>query len=200
MPDRTLAAATDPRPRSIMKKTSLISSLGLLALLVAVPASAQPRRDHDRDRNVDESQREEGRARGTITRDAPHDVYWRHDRAGRYGRHPIVVERRDPQVIVRDRYARDWHRGFRARHNWRPFHPAGGWIGLWGIESFASVSTVVCEAANSQTGELYPVRANSSNGWSDAQVDSVLDQALDECSQAAGADVCVPAQPACSYR
>ncbi|MGE5184388.1 MAG: hypothetical protein ACM31C_20100 [Acidobacteriota bacterium] len=194
-----------------MKKTCLLSSLGLLALVVAVPASAQPSREtnHDRyDRNDHDDRndrdvrgrRDEGRARGTITRNAPREVYWRHDPSGRYAHHPIVVERRAPRVIARDRYARQWHRGFRSRHDWHEFHPSAGWIGLWGIESFARVSTVTCEAASSQTGELYPVQAHRTGRWTNAQVDSVLDQALDECAQAAGEDVCVPAQPACSYR
>ncbi len=132
----------------------------------------------------------------------------RHD-AGRYRgeiehrgdqRHAIVYERREPQVIERDRFNHRWHRGFHARHDWNEYHPTAGWLGLLGIQTFSVVSSVTCEAANTQTGELFPVTARGQRDWTDRQVDSVLDQALDECAQSAGPDVCVPAQPPCSYR
>lgn len=168
---------------------TLLAISAVLAV-AAAPAFADPG-DHDYDRHQDRHHEynrdhDQGRYRGVIERG--------HDR------HAIVYERRAPDVIVHDRYARQWHHGFRARHNWREYHPAGGWLGLMGIETFSVVSSVTCEAANEQTGELYPVTAQGTRDWSDAQVNSVLDQALEQCAAAAGANVCVPAQPPCSYR
>ena len=130
---------------------------------------------------------------------APHERYWRNEHTGRDERHAIVFEHRAPQIVAHDRWARAWHRDYRPHHAWRHFYPEGGWAALWGISAWNMVSGVTCEAANEQTGELYPVTANRVFSWNDAAVNSVLEQALDECAAAAGADVCVPAQPACSF-
>jgi hypothetical protein len=175
-------------------QTPLLSGLGLLALLGST-AIAQPR-------HHETARREGGRSTGTIThaqagaRETGHRVYWQNERTNR---HPIVYDHRGPDVIRGDRYVHDWHRGYRAAHDWGHFYPYGGWGAMWGINSYAVVSGVTCEAADEQTGELYPVTANSVTGWSDAAVNSVLGQALDECAAYAGPDACVPAQPACSY-
>ena len=131
---------------------------------------------------------------------APHATYWHNGRTGRDERHSIVYEHRAPQVIAHDRYAHEWRRNYRPEHEWRHFYPVGGWIGLWGIGNWNTVSAVTCEAADERTGELYPVTANAVNGWNDTAVNSVLEQALDECAAAAGADVCVPVQPACTFQ
>jgi hypothetical protein len=171
-------------------KTPIITVL----LAVAATASAQP----------------QYRTRGTIARprmnvpvdarhNSPHQRYWHNERTRRDEPHAIVYEHRAPQVIAHDRFARTWHRGYRPRYAWRHFYPAGGWAPLWGISAWNMVSGVTCEAANEQTGELFPVTANGVAGWNNAAVDSVLDQALDECAAYAGAGVCVPAQPACSF-
>jgi len=129
---------------------------------------------------------------------APHERYWRNDR-GREEHHAIIIEHRPPQIVAHDRYALAWQRNYRPRYAWHHFRPEGCWAAQWGITGWDMVSGVTCEAANEQTGELFPVTANRVFAWNNAAVDSVLDQALDECAAAAGAQICVPAQPACSF-
>jgi hypothetical protein len=116
-------------------------------------------------------------------------------------RHATIYERRQPAIIARDSHAHAYARDYHVRNNWAPYHvQRGGWFGVFGIRSWAPVQTVTCEAANEQTGELYPVTANrASVGWNDGAVNGVLDQALDECAADAGANVCVAASPACTY-
>jgi hypothetical protein len=189
--DRSLVAGGNLRPSSSMK-IRIISGLGILMLLAVTPALAQPRHGH-----------ESGRAMGTFAR--PHtnapiqQRSWHNQRTGRDERHAIIYDHRERGAIVRDRFARNWHRGYRAERGWRHFYPIGGWFSVWGIHNWGVVSDVTCEAADEQTGELYPVTANGFGGWSDANVDSVLAQALDECAANAGPGRCVPVQPACSY-
>jgi hypothetical protein len=150
----------------------------LVTLVAAtLTASAEPdRHDHER-------------ARGVI----------QHQQHG--NRRTTIFERRAPAIIARDPQAHTYARDYHVRHNWATYHASrGGWFGVFGIRTWAPVHAVTCEAANAQTGELYPVTANrASVGWSDAAINGVLDQALDECAADAGANVCVAASPACTY-
>ncbi len=176
-------------------KTPLILSIGTLALLGGLAIADK---DHDRDhRERGEHGERHGRPTGTVTMPR----YYHNEHSHRYERHGQVYEYRSPGVIARDPYAHAWQHGYRPHHDWEHFHAGrGGWFSLWGIPSWNVVSTVTCEAANEQTGELYPVTATNVGGWNDAQVNSVLDQALDECAAEAGDQVCAPATPSCSYQ
>ena len=145
-----------------------------LVTLMAASASAEPRHDHGR------------RTIGTME----------------HGRHGLVYERRAPEAIARDPYVHRYAREYHPVHRWNHLHPYGraGWLGVFGIRSWDRVSTITCEAANQATGELYPVTAQRAGVWNDPTVDNVLAQALDECAADAGANECVPVQPACSYQ
>jgi hypothetical protein len=93
-------------------------------------------------------------------------------------------------------------RGYHSPHNWGHFHYArGGWWHAWGITTWDTVGAVTCEAANEATGELYPVTMDRDDtGWDDDTVNSVLDQALDDCMAEAGTAQCTPATPSCSFQ
>ena len=170
-------------------KTPLITTAVLAAFVTPVLA----------DRDVDEGRHEQREHNDRYHGQRGLPRYYHNDREGRYERHHQVYEYRHPRVIAHDRYARPWRNEYRAAHEWNHFHPRYGWAASWGIGSWNMVSSVTCEAANEETGELFPVTANNA-GWSDAQVNLVLDQALDECAAASGANVCVPATPACSFQ
>jgi hypothetical protein len=158
----------------------------------AVTASAEPRRERVRERVRD-------RTRGKIVRPErarihTNPITGRQRRGVIYERRPISVIRRDPYVIRYDV-------SYRPRHTWHYYHPTNGWSVTWGLRSWNVVSTVTCEAANEMTGELYPVVADRSTlAWSDQTVNSVLEQALDNCAYDGGPDVCVPVEPACTYQ
>jgi hypothetical protein len=124
-----------------------------------------------------------------------------------------VVDNRAPSGMSHDPHARVMvrNRNFRPIPEWNRYHPVirvgydNAWWGVWGIQSWDTVGTVTCEAANASTGELYPVTMERDrNGWDDPSVDTVLDQALADCSEEAqvegdAVNPCVPASPACSF-
>ncbi len=136
------------------------------------------------------------------TQNPPHQVIFHNARTGREERHAVIVEHRPPHIIDRDPRIRISRRGYRSPRHWEHFHPvAGGWLRLWGISAWDAVGTVTCEAANETTGELFPVSMDRDQiGWGDEAVDSVLDQALDDCAAEAGEAVCVPVTPACTFQ
>jgi len=60
---------------------------------------------------------------------------------------------------------------------------------------------VTCEAANEETGELFPVSEDrDERPWDDDTVNAVLDQALDDCAQEGAEGACVPATPSCTFQ
>ena len=64
-----------------------------------------------------------------------------------------------------------------------------------------TVGTVTCEAVNESTGDTYPVSEDrDSRGWDDDTVNTVLDQALDDCYAEANGAMCGPVTPACSFQ
>jgi hypothetical protein len=136
------------------------------------------------------------------TNNPPHQVAYHNERTGRDEYHAVVVEHRPAHVIDRDPHLRIARRGYHPVHDWEYFHPArGAWWRLWGIAAWDTVGTVTCEAANETNGELYPVSQDrDANGWDDGTVNAILDQALDDCAQEAGANVCVPATPSCTFQ
>lgn len=161
------------------------TTLGLILLsAVATTAAAQPRWQRDRGDRTHER-----RARGVIERP-------------RYSgdRRAIVFERRQPWAVARDPHARVHVRGYRPHYAWGAFHPNGGWFSAWRVNRWSAISTVTCEAANVQTGELYPVVSHDVRGWNDANVNAMLDQALDECAMDAGEQACVPTSPPCTIQ
>jgi hypothetical protein len=137
-----------------------------------------------------------------IINNPPHRVIYHNARTNRDESHVVVIDRRPARVIDRDPHVRVIHRGYRSPHHWEHFHPIrGGWEYIWGIPTWAMVGTVTCEAANESTGELYPVSEDRDEiGWNDPLVNSVLDQALDDCMAEAGPSQCVPATPACTFQ
>ncbi len=152
-----------------------------------------------------------GRPTGTIARprmsepvhaqhNPPHQRVYVNARTGREERHGVVYEHRPPAVVEHDRYAHGWNRGYHPHYEWRHFYPTGGWYSFWGIQSYDTVGTVTCEAADEATGALYPVTApRDAYGWNDESIDGVLGQALDECAAEVGPDRCVAATPPCTF-
>lgn len=70
-----------------------------------------------------------------------------------------------------------------------------------GISNWDNVGTVTCEAANETTGETYPVSEDrDQRAWDDDTVNTILDQALDDCMAEAGSAQCTAATPACSFQ
>ena len=125
---------------------------------------------------------------------------YRNAKTGREEKHPVVLEHRAPADIAHDSYAHAFTPGYHARHDWGHFYPQAGWLSSWGVGNWNSVGTVTCEAADQNTGALYPITASrEATGWSDAGIDAVLDQALDECAAETNAQECVPATPSCSF-
>jgi hypothetical protein len=131
-----------------------------------------------------------------------HTVTIHNTRTNRDEHHTVIVEHRPAYVIDRDPHIRIVERGYRPQHDWARFHrPHNAWFSLWGIASFDSVGTVTCEAVNESTGALYPVSEDrDSSGWDDNSVNSILDQALDDCYVDAGGAMCGPVTPACSFQ
>lgn len=136
------------------------------------------------------------------TNNPPHQVIIHNPRSGRDERHQVIVDHRPGHIIDRDPHLRVIRRGYRPLHNWEHWHRAvGGWWAVWGITAWDEVGTVTCEAANEATGELYPVSEDRDDvAWDDAAVNTVLDQALDDCIQDAGTNTCVPTTPACTFQ
>ena len=182
-----------------MTSKTIAFQLVTLAAMTGV-AAAQPRQEHEKTQ----------RSTGTIARERPsepvnartnpaHQQVYRNASTGHDERHAVVMEHRPAAVVARDQHAHAFTPGYHARHNWRHFYPQS-WLSLWGLGSWGAVTTVTCEAADETTGALYPVTApREASGWNDADVDAVLDQALDECAADTNAQQCVPATPSCSF-
>jgi hypothetical protein len=132
----------------------------------------------------------------------PHEVIYHDAKTNKDERHAVVVDHRPAHVIDHDRRLRVIARGYHPTHDWVRFHRArGGWWHAWGITEWNDVGTVTCEAANEATGELYPVSEDRDpRGWDDDTVNTVLDQALDDCYSEANGAQCGPVTPACSFQ
>jgi hypothetical protein len=136
------------------------------------------------------------------TTNPPHQVVYHNAKTNKDENHVVVVDRRPAHVIDHDARIRVVRRGYHSPHNWEHFHQArGGWWHAWGITSWDTVGTVTCEAANETTGELFPVSEDRDEvAWDDTTVNSVLDQALDDCMTEAGGAQCSPATPSCTFQ
>jgi hypothetical protein len=196
-----------------MKTTMLL--LGTLAMAVPVTASAAPSKTKYNPRPASAPKGKEAGARavGThivphanqpmhATNNPPHQVVYHNEVTKKDEHHSVVVETRPSHVIAHDPRMRIIRRGYKSPHNWAHFHYArGGWWHAWGITTWDTVGVVTCEAANETTGEMYPVSMDRDDtGWDDDTVNSVLDQALDDCMSEAGTAQCAPATPACSFQ
>lgn len=131
-----------------------------------------------------------------------HEVIYHDPKTNKDEHHVVVVDHRPAHVIDHDSRLRVVVRGYHPSHDWVRFHhPRGGWWHAWGITAWDSVGTVTCEAANESTGEMYPVSEDrDARGWDDDTVNTVLDQALDDCFAEANGAQCGPATPACSFQ
>jgi len=132
----------------------------------------------------------------------PHEVIVHNAKSNVDEHHRIVVDHRPIHVIDRDPRLRVVVRGYHPAHDWVRFHYArGGWWHVWGITAWDTVGTVTCEAANEDTGALYPVSEDrDARGWDDDTVNAILDQALDDCNAEANGAQCSPISPACSFQ
>lgn len=195
-----------------MKKALLF--LGVLTFAYSLPADAAPQGKHPAPRPP-AAPRGKDAGRRVVgahivphperpvhpTNNPPHQVIYHNAKTNKDENHVVIVDHRPGHVIDHDPHIRVIRRGYHSPHSWEHFHMArGGWWHVWGITAWDSVGTVTCEAANETTGELYPVSEDRDEAaWDDAMVNSVLDQALDDCMAEAGA-VCVPATPACTFQ
>ena len=136
------------------------------------------------------------------TNNPPHTVIIHNTHTNKDENHVVVVDHRPGHVVDHDPRLRVIRRGYRSPHNWEHFHVArGGWWHLWGITNWDNVGTVTCEAANETTGELFPVSEDHDEAaWDDGVVNTVLDQALDDCMAESGGAPCAPATPSCSFQ
>lgn len=136
------------------------------------------------------------------TNNPPHQVVYRDAKTGHEERHAVVIDHRPPHVIDRDVHVRIVRRGYHPHHDWDRFHRASGaWWHVWGIANWDAVGTVTCEAANETNGELYPVSEDRDReGWDDATVNAILDQALDDCAAESDPAGCIPATPSCTFQ
>jgi hypothetical protein len=194
-----------------MKKPLL---LGLLAATISLPALAAPDK-HAAPRAAAPPRGKEAGARTVgvhvtahpekpmhVTNNPPHQVVYHNAKTNKDENHAVVVDHRPGHVIDHDPRIRIVHRGYKPVRNWDHFHYAkGGWWHAWGISNWDNVGTVTCEAANEATGELYPVSQDrDATAWDDGTVNTVLDQALDDCMSEAGTAQCTPATPSCSFQ
>jgi hypothetical protein len=190
-------------------KKSLI--LGLLA--ISIPAAADVKHAPPRAAAAPKGKEAGARYVGTHvvphagqpvhpTNNPPHTVVYHNAKTNKDENHAVVVEHRPAHVVYHDPRVRVIRRGYKPTHNWEHFHYAtGGWGHAWGITAWTNVGTVTCEAANESTGEMYPVSMDrDTNGWDDGAVNTILDQALDDCMAEAGNSQCAPASPACSFQ
>ena len=131
-----------------------------------------------------------------------HEVIIHDARTNKDEHHAVVVDHRPVHVIDHDRRLRVAVRGYHPAHDWVRFHRGPGvWFKNWGITAWDEVGTVTCEATNETTGELYPVSEDrDARGWDDGTVNTVLDQALDDCYSEANGAQCGPVTPACSFQ
>jgi hypothetical protein len=130
-----------------------------------------------------------------------HQVYVHNSITNRDEPHRMIVDHRPAYVIDHDPRLRVVVRGYHPVHDWGYWHPGGGWFHLWGITAWDHVGTVTCEAANEETGEMFPVSEDrDAAGWDDGAVNAALDQALDDCMAEAGSATCAPATPSCTFQ
>ena len=136
------------------------------------------------------------------TNNPPHQVVIHNATTNKDEHHPVIVDHRPGHVVARDPHLRVIRRGYHPVHNWNHYHVArGGWWRLWGISSWDTVGAVTCEAVNETSGETYPVTEDrDQTAWDDDTVNTILDQALDDCTAEAGAAPCTAATPACSFQ
>jgi hypothetical protein len=132
----------------------------------------------------------------------PHTVTIHDPKTNKDEHHAVIIEHRPAHVIDHDPRIRIVARGYKPQHDWVRFHRAhGAWFKLWGVGTWDTVGTVTCEAANEATGELYPVSQDrDSRAWDDDSVNTILDQALDDCNADSGGAMCGPVTPACSFQ
>jgi hypothetical protein len=137
-----------------------------------------------------------------VKNNPPHEVIYHNAKTNKDEHHAVIVEHRPAHVIDRDPRLRVVVRGYHPTHDWARFHVAsGGWFHRWGIAAWSDVGTVTCEAANESTGELYPVSQDrDARAWDDDTVNTILDQALDDCYAEANGATCGPATPSCSFQ
>ena len=137
-----------------------------------------------------------------VKNNPPHEVIVHNDVTKKDEHHAVVVDHRPSHVIDRDPHLRVVVRGYHPAHDWNRFHVAnGGWFHRWGITTWDEVGTVTCEAVNESNGELYPVSEDrDSRAWDDGTVNTILDQALDDCFASSGGAQCGPATPSCSFQ
>jgi hypothetical protein len=131
-----------------------------------------------------------------------HEVIIHDAKTNRDEHHAVVVDHRPVHVVDHDKRLRVMVRGYKPAHNWDRFHHANGaWFHAWGITAWDEVGTVTCEAVNEGNGELYPVSEDrDARGWDDGTVNTVLDQALDDCFAEANGAQCGAATPSCSFQ
>jgi hypothetical protein len=189
-----------------MRTITITSSILALAFLASPALADDHHYDHNRDRTHDQyrghGDRDQYRGHGDRDRgqyhQAPRPAYTRNPGYRghiRFDPRPSYVIRNDPRFHVTVR-------GYHPRHSWGRYHMSRGrWLNTWGIASWNSVSTVTCEAVNQDTGQMYPVSMDRDQiGWSGNAINSVLDQALDDCYADGGGAACLPAQPACTQQ
>ncbi|HEY4241227.1 MAG TPA: hypothetical protein VGM88_15495 [Kofleriaceae bacterium] len=131
-----------------------------------------------------------------------HDVVIHDPKTNKDEHHVVVVDHRPAHIVAHDPHVRVIARGYHPTHEWSRFHRAhGGWFTTWGINAWTDVGTVTCEAVNESNGEFFPVTEDrDARGWDDDTVNTILDQALDDCMAEAGGAVCGPATPSCSFQ
>jgi hypothetical protein len=131
-----------------------------------------------------------------------HEVIIHDPKTNKDEHHVVVVDHRPAHVIDHDHRLRVVVRGYHPTHDWVRFHDVrGGWWKAWGITAWDTVGTVTCEAANESTGELFPVSEDrDARGWDDDTVNTILDQALDDCYAEANGAACGPATPSCTFQ
>ncbi|HUJ59858.1 MAG TPA: hypothetical protein VLX92_15245 [Kofleriaceae bacterium] len=138
-----------------------------------------------------------------VAGNAPHEVIVHDPKTKKDEHHQVIIDRRPSHVIDQDPHLRVIVRGYKPGHDWTRFHRAhGAWWKAWGITSWADVGTVTCEAANETSGALYPVSEDrDARGWDDATVNTILDQALDDCmAEAAPGEECGPVVTPCTFQ
>jgi hypothetical protein len=137
-----------------------------------------------------------------VKNNPPHQVIYHNAKTNKDEQHAVVVDHRPAHVVDRDPRLRVVVRGYKPTHDWARFHVAsGGWFHRWGITAWDDVGTVTCEAVNESNGELFPVSEDrDARVWDDGAVNTILDQALDDCYAEASGATCGPATPSCSFQ
>jgi hypothetical protein len=136
-----------------------------------------------------------------VKNNPPHQVIYHNAKTNKDEQHAVVVDHRPAHVVDRDPRLRVVVRGYKPTHDWARFHVASGWFHRWGITAWDDVGTVTCEAVNESNGELFPVSEDrDARVWDDGAVNTILDQALDDCYAEANGATCGPATPSCSFQ